>query len=385
MSLSFSRWPLDKKKVTRVKKVFYKLGFSKLPNPKKEVWFYRLLTQNLYVTEIAQNHRELTPHLMNAINNDYNYLMQLPAIDIGFTNTPLTLSEFHLIWLPMGAAKNQLSPNSKLYKSFDLLAELMQKMAAHLLMATHVLMSRILLAQSNLIGLGFLTYTTEHATYSKNGEFVRNRIMISLKKPEKLHISIAGKTRTVFEVLCYPQHEHGCHHMVVQHKGKTIPCYIQSHAYRRIPERFDICSDWIARESAFTLSEECETIQYKDFTLLPVDLYEKRMGYFLCEEHQGVLVLKTFKLVTHLGTPEGDQFNRMLNLEKEQLSTLQLDKLSSFLASNLKKDSLIHDLILQSNLSYLATMDLKELMTPPHLLIDTMKNMNDKPLIILGL
>lgn len=380
------KWPLDKSKVARVKRIFNKIGLrgSNIPNAKKYVGFYRIYTENLHVTELVQAHGEIPRHLMKELKKDFNYWNQQPAINLGLTSEALSLADLQMIWLPMKASRHQLDKGTELYTLIESAGEMISDTYSLTIMAMHTAMSRMLLAHSNLTGIGFLTYDTQTGNQSRYGELYRNRMMVSLKVPDKRFVTIQNRKRTIYEVIFYHKCLFGYETLNIDHNGTELPCYIQSHAYNRIPERFDICKDFIARESAFELVKNSSTIQYRGTTLLPLSIEDKRIGYFVCEIIDDIIVLKTFLLVTHLGTPEGDIFTEMTEIDKENLSTMKLDCLSSFTGKAFREDSLVHEIIMKSNLSYLVTMNLKEMLMPPHLKFDTIKNMNGDPLLVLG-
>ena len=113
---------------------------------------------------------------------------------------------------------------------------------------------------------------------------------------------------------------------------KELDVYIQSHAIKRLSQRLDLLDrpaiNYILWENTNTLKE---FVFHRGYLLLPVKVYDTKIGYLLADVVDGVLLFKTFLFVTHNFTPEGDKLRKLSGLGKEDISYWKIDRLSTFI------------------------------------------------------
>lgn len=107
--------------------------------------------------------------------------------------------------------------------------------------------------------------------------------------------------------------------------------YIQSHAINRMKERLDLMD----KESVnYTIWENTTSktnfITHRQYTLILVRVYGIRVGYFVVEPIDDMLIIKTFLFITHSCTPEGDKLKVLTGLGKSDISYWKIDRLSTF-------------------------------------------------------
>jgi hypothetical protein len=115
-------------------------------------------------------------------------------------------------------------------------------------------------------------------------------------------------------------------------KYSAYHLYIQAHAINRLKERLDLLD---AESINYTIWEatvsKVEIIRHKQYTLLPVKVHHIRIGYFVIEPIEDMLIIKTFLFITHNCTPEGDKLKEITGLGKSDISYWKIDRLSTFI------------------------------------------------------
>lgn len=115
-----------------------------------------------------------------------------------------------------------------------------------------------------------------------------------------------------------------------------IDIYIQQHAINRMKERLDCLPNseiFLMLDVSFRTpivlytGDRCYLIEYR--------IGESKIGYLLGEYVEGILLLKTFLFVTSNGTPEGQKLYELYGLGKLDKKYLMLDKLSSYIRSDI--------------------------------------------------
>ncbi|MBK3519543.1 hypothetical protein [Carboxylicivirga marina] len=107
--------------------------------------------------------------------------------------------------------------------------------------------------------------------------------------------------------------------------------YIQTHAIKRMSERLDITDEQSI--NFFLWKNTCdnfEIIKHKNTLLAPVKIYDIKIGYFVVEPIDDMLIIKTFLFITHNCTPEGDKLKGLTGLGKNDISYWKIDRLSTF-------------------------------------------------------
>ncbi len=127
-----------------------------------------------------------------------------------------------------------------------------------------------------------------------------------------------------------------------------IDIYIQQHAINRMNERLDCLSNAeivMMLDVSFRtpvvlyIGDRCYLIEYR--------IGDSKIGYMLGEYVEGILLLKTFLFVTSNGTPEGQKLNELYGLGKLDKKYLMLDKLSSYIRSDIGNNEKLKSLFEQ--------------------------------------
>jgi hypothetical protein len=171
-------------------------------------------------------------------------------------------------------------------------------------------------------------------------------------KPETIHVTFDGNTRPAFRLgitnngsdVCWVNLDAtstGLHDLDPKTK---IPVFIQHHAMSRLAERLDCVDNAMLLVNLVYSIDWPKYIEYKGRKLLEFNYFDQKIGYLMFDLTDGIIVLRTFLLLTHCSTPEGDNLHNMIGLEKHDISYLNLDKLSTFVLSDIRENQTLRDL-----------------------------------------
>lgn len=161
----------------------------------------------------------------------------------------------------------------------------------------------------------------------------------------KYFYTIDGK-RPAFPVV-WPQTQYGLKHFSVDPSifseeyadNEPALVYIQRHALQRLKERLDCLGlNLIQRTLCYSI-QQCVAIKMKDNRVL-IEYYHGKIkiGYLVAEYIDGAVLIHTFLFITANGTPEGQKLYKLSGLEKLDKKYLSIDKLSTFINSDISKN-----------------------------------------------
>ena len=146
--------------------------------------------------------------------------------------------------------------------------------------------------------------------------------------------------------------------------GKMLNVYIQSHALNRLVERLDGIEIGVLTYNVLNLFNEPKICRNRRGVLLiEYNIFGDKVGYFVCEIVDEKVILKTFLFLTHNGTPEADKLQATMGLMKEDISYLGIDKLSTFLLSDIADNERLKQLFIDAGCESLFVFD-KEMYKP---------------------
>ncbi|MDF1549741.1 MAG: hypothetical protein P1P88_18075 [Bacteroidales bacterium] len=112
--------------------------------------------------------------------------------------------------------------------------------------------------------------------------------------------------------------------------------YIQKHALQRLAERVDSLSLGIVQYFMY-LSFTDSRVFYDHHNNLLVEyrIAGIRAGYFRVDIVEGIVIVRTFLFITNNDTPEGQLLEKNTGLQKTDKKYLAMDKLSTFMSSDI--------------------------------------------------
>jgi hypothetical protein len=197
----------------------------------------------------------------------------------------------------------------------------------------------------------------ENKVISDGSEEKGFKIILHEHIPEKKQIKIDGHARYVFPVcLGFANKGLDCATVSASDINKNsslkdlpIPVYFQNHLIHRLEERLDCFDFSFVQLLLFQSLYKPKFIQFNNRILVEFIVQErKRIGYIVVEYLDGILLAKTFLLLTNSGTPEGEKLKSISGLNKVDLKYWEIDKLSTFQNSDIKEQPKVREIFEKS-------------------------------------
>ncbi len=153
-----------------------------------------------------------------------------------------------------------------------------------------------------------------------------------------------------------------------KHSHKPVHVYIQAHAINRLKERLDVIN---VSHIHFYLSlalARPRVVRTKSGRLLIEYYYnQKKFGYLVFDLAGNKIVVKTFLFLTMDGTPEGEKLREMLGIEAVDKKYLEIDRLSTFILTDIKDDPEMLEKFKQAGCADLFMLDNEEIKNLPRI------------------
>ena len=179
--------------------------------------------------------------------------------------------------------------------------------------------------------------------------------VLHLKRREEKEILFQNEMRKVIK-LSYPFQGSGVSDLLIPAKEMGIdspfgtlplPIYIQDHALMRMSQRLGIrYISEIMLEIFFAFNKPRVTPISKGNVLIEFCLSRCKVGYFKVSLAEGALLVQTFLFITNNGTPEGEKLNHLLGMQKADKKYWEIDKLSTFLESDIGENEELKQLFI---------------------------------------
>jgi hypothetical protein len=205
-------------------------------------------------------------------------------------------------------------------------------------------------------------FSHELTTSSQCTNHPQNVLDLNVVPVELKHFSTSDGKRPAFKV-CWPKSQIGIMYaeispsLVGEYSGsgeKSIPVYIQRHAWNRLMERLDGLRKYEIQYCLFdSLREPILIRQGKNKMLIAYKISDAKLGYLAAEYLDGAVLVHTFLFITNNGTPEGQKLTELTGLGKLDKKYLTIDKLSCFMRSDISKNERLSTLFIQAGCSSL--------------------------------
>ena len=86
----------------------------------------------------------------------------------------------------------------------------------------------------------------------------------------------------------------------------------------------------------------------KGNALIEFKMSHCKVGYLKVALAEGALLVQTFLFLTNNGTPEGEKLNHLLGMQKADKKYWEIDKLSTFLESDLEENEELKQLFIRA-------------------------------------
>ena len=118
-----------------------------------------------------------------------------------------------------------------------------------------------------------------------------------------------------------------------------LSVYLQKHALERLQERIDCFPFNIVYLQMCESFDKPEVLPAGHMrALVSFYFFGMKLGYFVVEARDGLAVVRTFLFLTNDSTPEGQKLQQKIGLQRHDKQYTGLDKLSTFLLTDLPKD-----------------------------------------------
>ena len=140
---------------------------------------------------------------------------------------------------------------------------------------------------------------------------------------------------------------------------KEWDIYIQSHALQRLNERLDNQDRYLIYIDLL-LSLIIPKVSVKGDGQRLIEYRIKgdyKIGYLVAEVVNDVVVIRTFLMLTHYNTPEGERLRAILNSTKTDTTYWALDRLSTFSASDMDENETLKQKFIEAGCETLFNID----------------------------
>ncbi|MDR1335549.1 MAG: hypothetical protein LBK22_01825 [Tannerella sp.] len=192
--------------------------------------------------------------------------------------------------------------------------------------------------------------------YSKQDFRIHQKVMIGTCPLEVRKVSVNGETHSAIQVgiMLYQADKTKPFQISMSPGGLNtnrntpfssleLPVYIQQHALDRMKERLGLTMtpfyspiliiDALLRKETVPLS--------KSRMLIACFVSDLKVGYFVAGVTDGIILIRTFLLLTNGGTPEGDKLSQLTGLQAEDRRYLAIDTLPGLANSDIERNEII--------------------------------------------
>ncbi|MDD5569670.1 MAG: hypothetical protein PHD97_00770 [Bacteroidales bacterium] len=201
---------------------------------------------------------------------------------------------------------------------------------------------------------------------------------IYCRQPEKIDFIIDGNTRPAIRVgwgISYP--EPHIDYISIKPKDLNIDnhfselpleVYIQSHALQRLAERLDCMIPGIVHYFVYESLKEVKLCRsHNGNFLIEYRFWGIKAGYLVGNISEGKIIIRTFLFLTNNGTPEGRVLQKDTGLLKEDKKYLEIDKLSTFINSDIRTNEKVKEIFLKAGCGSLFEFDINSIYKPDEL------------------
>ncbi len=322
---------------------------------------------------------KISAHNLRVINRHLNHFMHHSVVNINDTSTKLSYYDFTVYGLTLYIFWIDVHENSpKIADAFHPCFPVFNNNFE----ATWVEVEDGVAKFQEIIGWLFSDFTksvvrfdqekTEQTTGVFNSRAFFSNWIIELTKGKNELLEIDGNKRTIYKVLFNNRKEIIPFTITPNQLGikgvmQAFPLqvFIQQHAINRMKERLSeqfVHMCYLLVFHALTL--EAIPLKGNRSFLFPLTYNNAKLGYLKGDILGDKLLIRTFLFVTNNGTPEGQKLHDLLGVEKADKKYLGIDKLSTFINSDIKKDKKLHELFCKAGCGDLFQLD-KSLLDNP--------------------
>jgi len=193
--------------------------------------------------------------------------------------------------------------------------------------------------------------STSHNFRAPNGNFTV-KLLLHYSAPRRMIIQMPEGSRPAFH--CGQPNglqgidwvEWDLHQLGLPDESRKFPVYVQSHVLDRLYKRdaravFVKDGEWLVHECLWRSLKQPKVSampQERKKFLIEYNLVGHKIGYLVAERVGDKILIETFLFLTMNQTPEGEAINRRLRLSKDDKKYLELDKIQTFILTDIQFD-----------------------------------------------
>lgn len=170
------------------------------------------------------------------------------------------------------------------------------------------------------------------------------RVTVHYAPPDRRQLAVGGESRTAYRCGGAYQSDDPVwvewdETAVGPGRSAPLPVYVQEHAVMRAFERAPIDRPHLVLDGIFTSLRKPIIVDRRgDEVLVKYTLLPTHIGYLAATITGEAVVVRTFLFLTMQGTPEARRLHDRLGLRRTDIEYLRLDRLDTFLDSDLRLD-----------------------------------------------
>lgn len=380
--------------ILRVKKLMLEMGLNETASlfTKKDFWFmFQLRTHPVKLDLSRASLFDLVQRktLQNFFFGQFRSY-KIPFLDNEEENKgrEMSITDFYEIWLPLSAIIAKDFPTlryelndadeAQLVKDLSILQEenleddspvseevLHSTLVAlhyRVFQATNIVFHTFCLRVSNPISYYLYKEENEVVQQNNNHRLGLTWSFITMKA-EPQTFSVKGEKRRAFQIKNMFATQYNLSVKIPYHPTfntnpeKVYNVFVLEHAIRRLYERIDAIGKIYVNFYMNISLIDFDAEWFKGSLMINYTIGEHKLGYFVADIVQGKILIRTFLFITYNKTFEGELLNSRTGFEKLDKNYLNIDKLSTFLASDIEKNSFAGKLFTEANCGHLLNLD----------------------------
>lgn len=334
-----------------------------LLNPIGVEWLYFLRLRPVKLISPADPKQKVTKHDLDILNNELNRLLRNSFVCVGREKKQVNLHDFFCYTETLNQTLRNID---KVYcfnpQAFKERLPAFDKDYQEIRVEAHSML------RDALDNLSWLYSNTIHhsirieaeprkeskSSFDRSAFF--NNYIVYFEKPETELLEIDGHKRTVFQIGVFKNNTLIRVALTPEQLGMTgilqqlpLNVFIQSHAIERMKERISdsfLYTSYIDIITAILTKRPCRSDD--GGFLFPYLYFEKRLGYLKANLIGDKIIIRTFLFLTNNGTPEGKKLAGILGVQKEDKKYLGIDKLSTFINSDIEENENLKRIFIQA-------------------------------------
>lgn len=293
-------------------------------------------------------------HNLRVINKGLSDMFHEKTVCLGKQQIPVSLYDFtvyvqtlYLLW--MGAPRGMPAKAKEFQACFPLFADnfddVLLKVAEEIDTCLHFVALDCSDFTKSVVSFVSEKSLKPEGASSDTPAGYRN-FVLQQKKPETEYLELDGHKRKIYRICIFYKHIFLPMAIKAGNLGITglmeklpLRVFIQQHALDRVEERL---GDWFL-ESLYVritnpLFKKPVPADGRNSYLFPVTVEGVKLGYLKADIIGDILLVRTFLFLTNNGTPEGKKLHKLVGLQKQDKKYLGIDKLGTFVFSDMRND-----------------------------------------------